>query len=152
GALLGWRGVLALAAGVVLVAGMTALLLTSRTRRMEADLERARAASADWERRFAGEQQSRQTAETRLQETLAQAVAPLFTLNLTRGADLSAGQPPNVILIPNGAKSIALSLEWQPSPEFQSYGADLTNSEGRAVWSADRLLAPRSTALAITLP
>jgi hypothetical protein len=127
-----------------------ALLLVSflflwKSRRFESELDLA-------ERRFATEHQAREAAEAQLRETLAQATAPLFTLNLTRGADLGAAEPPNVISIPPGAKSIALSLEWQNDPDFRTYRATLTDAAGRGIWAADRIVAPSSNALAITLP
>ena len=129
---------------------IAALLLVSflflwKSRRFESELDLA-------ERRFASEHQAREAAEAQLQETLAQATAPLFTLNLTRGADLGTAQPPNSVSIPPAAKSIALSLEWQNDPDFQSYRATLTDATGRRVWAADRIVAPSSNALAITLP
>jgi hypothetical protein len=67
------------------------------------------------------EQRARELAESKLRDALAQAAAPLFTLNLTRGADLSTAEPTNTVTISPSAKSMVLSLQWQNDPEFQRY-------------------------------
>jgi hypothetical protein len=146
-----WRRTALLTATALAVAGF-AILFFGQRRRLDQELERTRTASAGWELRYRNEQRARELAESELRDALAQAAAPLFTLNLTRGADLNTAEPTNTVTISPSAKSIVLSLEWQNDPEFQSYRVSLADANGRVVWSADPIACPSSGALAITLP
>jgi hypothetical protein len=146
-----WRRTTLLTAAALAVAGF-AILFFGQRRRVEQELERTRTASAGWELRYRNEQRARELAESELRDSLAQAAAPLFTLNLTRGADLSTAEPTNTVTISPSAKSIVLSLEWQNDPEFQSYRTSLADANERVVWFADSIAPPSSGALAITLP
>lgn len=143
-----WRPVAAFAFALLAVAGF---LFITLNRGLRLELERTRAAASDWERRYSGEQQARLLAESQLRDAPAQGAAPLFTLNLTRGAGLAAAEPPNTVSISPSAKSLVLSLEWQNDPDFQSYRAMLVDATGHSVWSAGDIPAPSSGALAITL-
>jgi hypothetical protein len=141
-----------LTAAALALAGFAVLLFVGQGRRFGRELERMRTASADWERRYRNEEQVRQVAESKLRDALAQAAAPLFTLNLTRSAASDAAEAANTVLLSPSAKSIVLSVEWQNDPEFQTYRALLTAETGRSVWSDDYIPSPTSGTLAITLP
>jgi hypothetical protein len=146
------RQTVLLTAATVVLAGFAVLFFLGQSRRFERELERTRTASADWERRYRNEEQARQIAESRLQEALAPAAAPLFILNLTRGAGSGPPEPASTVLLSPSPKFIILSVEWQNDPEFQTYRASLTAETGGSVWSDDNIAPPSSGALAITLP
>ena len=82
--------------------------------------------------------------------------APLFFLNVTRGAD--EGSAPanqleeNRVAVSPAAPLIALSLEFEKDPAFRSYRARLSDGAGRVLWSAENIPSPASDAIAITLP
>src|SRR5262245_33581950 len=140
---LGTRPVAIAFAGAALAAILTGFAFLGHIRRLERELERARVTSIH-------EQQTRQALEAQLQAQ-AQGAAPLFTLNVTRGAELALAEPPNRVPISSSAKSAVLSLEWENDSDFQSYRATLTDAAGLTLWSADHIPPPTSGALAITL-
>jgi predicted HAD superfamily Cof-like phosphohydrolase len=161
------RGLLAYA--MVVVVGLGAIFFVdARYRRSE--VAEARRTSEDWQRRYAEEQQAREE----LQNQLAQAAdrtpdnarkpggeqtpmvaslqpAPLFFLNVTRGAD-EGSTPVNRVAVSPAAPLIALSLEFEKDSAFRSYRARLSDASGRVVWSAENIPSPASDAIAITLP
>jgi hypothetical protein len=161
------RGLLAYA--MVVVVGLGAIFFVdARYRRSE--VAEARRTSEDWQRRYAEEQQAREE----LQDQLAQAAdrtpdnarkpggeqtpmvaslqpAPLFFLNVTRGAD-EGSTPVNRVAVSPAAPLIALSLEFEKDSAFRSYRARLSDASGRVVWSAENIPSPASDAIAITLP
>ena len=161
------RGLLAYA--MVVVVGLGAIFFVdARYRRSE--VAEARRTSEDWQRRYAEEQQAREE----LQNQLAQAAdrtpdnarkpggeqtpmvaslqpAPLFFLNVTRGAD-EGSTPVNRVAVSPAAPLIALSLEFEKDSAFRSYRARLIDASGRVVWSAENIPSPASDAIAITLP
>ena len=77
--------------------------------------------------------------------------APLFFLNVTRGAD-EGSTPANRVVVSSGSPVIALSLEFEKDPAFRRYRARLSEASGRVVWSAENIPSPPSDAIAITLP
>jgi predicted HAD superfamily Cof-like phosphohydrolase len=161
------RGLLAYA--MVVVVGLGAIFFVdARYRRSE--VAEARRTSEDWQRRYAEEQQAREE----LQDQLAQAAdrtpdnarkpggeqtpmvaslqpAPLFFLNVTRGAD-EGSTPVNRVAVSPAAPLIALSLEFEKDSAFRSYRARLIDASGRVVWSAENIPSPASDAIAVTLP
>jgi putative zinc finger protein len=145
------REIVLSAAAVLIVATLISFFVVGQKRRFERELDQARLDSSTWERRYNDEHQARTNAESQLRETPADA-APLFTLNLTRSANLNTDAPSNAISIPREAKLIILSLELQNDPEFQSYRATLTDAAGNRVWGSDRIIPPSSAALALILP
>jgi hypothetical protein len=161
------RGLLAYA--MVVVVGLGAVFFVdARYRRSE--VAEARRTSEDWQRRYAEERKAREE----LQNQLAQAAdrtpdntgkpggeqtpmvaslqpAPLFFLNVTRGAD-EGSTPVNRVAVSPAAPLIALSLEFEKDSAFRSYRARLSDATGRVVWSAENIPSPASDAIAITLP
>jgi|SRR5580658_2688098 hypothetical protein len=161
------RGLLAYA--MVVVVGLAAIFFVdSRYRRSE--LAEARRSSDDWQRRYAEERQARE----KLQNQLAQAAdkipdnagkqgedqgplvaslqpAPLFFLNVTRGAD-EGSTPANRVAVSSASPLVALSLEFEKDPAFRSYRARVSDASGHVIWSAESIPSPASDAIAITLP
>ena len=157
------RGLLAYA--MVVVVGLGAIFFVdARYRRSE--VAEARRTSEYWQRRYAEARQA--------QNQLAQAAdrtpdnagkqggeqtplvaslqpAPLFFLNVTRGAD-EGSTPANRVVVSSGSPVIALSLEFEKDPAFRRYRARLSEASGRVVWSAENIPSPPSDAIAITLP
>ena len=160
-----WKQPALLAYAMVVVVGLAAIFFVdARYRRSE--VAEARRTSDDWERRYAEERQAREN----LQSQQAQAAdtagkqggeqgplmaslqpAPLFFLNVTRGAD-EGSAPANQVTVSPVAALIALSLEFEKDPAFRSYRARLSDGAGHVVWSADNIPSPASDAIAITLP
>jgi hypothetical protein len=154
---------------MVVVVGLGAVFFVdARYRRSE--VAEARRTSEDWQRRYAEERKAREE----LQNQLAQAAdrtpdnagkqggeqtplvaslqpAPLFFLNVTRGAD-EGSTPANRVVVSSGSPVIALSLEFEKDPAFRRYRARLSEASGRVVWSAENIPSPPSDAIAITLP
>ena len=161
------RGLLAYA--MVVVVGLGAIFFVdARYRRSE--VAEARRTSEDWQRRYAEARKAREE----LQNQLAQAAdrtpdnagkqgleqtplaasfqpAPLFFLNVTRGAD-EGSTPVNRVAVSPAAPLIALSLEFEKDSAFRSYRARLIDASGRVVWSAENIPSPASDAIAVTLP
>ena len=160
-----WRRPALLAYAMVVVVGLGAIFFVdARYRRSE--VAEARRASDDWERRYTEERQAREN----LQRQQAQAAdyaakqggdqglvvaslqpAPLFFLNVTRGAE-EGSAPANQVTVSSAAPLIALSLEFEKDPAFRTYRARLSDGAGRVVWSAGNIPSPASNAIAITLP
>jgi hypothetical protein len=161
------RGLLAYA--MVVVVGLGAIFFVD-ARYRSSEVAEARRTSEYWQRRYAEAQQAREE----LQNQLAQAAertpdnarkqggeqtplvaslqpAPLFFLNVTRGAD-EGSAPANRVVVSSGSPVIALSLEFEKDPAFRSYRARLSDASGRVVWSAENIPPPPSDAIAITLP
>jgi hypothetical protein len=158
-----------LAYAMVVVVGLGAIFFVdARYRRSE--VAEARRTSEDWQRRYAEARQAREE----LQNQLAQAAdrtpnnagkpggeqtplvaslqpAPLFFLNVTRGAD-EGSTPVNRVAVSPAAPLIALSLEFEKDSAFRSYRARLIDASGRVVWSAENIPSPASDAIAVTLP
>jgi hypothetical protein len=160
-----WGRPALLAYAMVVVVGLGAIFFVdARYRRSE--VAEARRASDDWERRYTEERQAREN----LQRQQAQAAdyaakqggdqglvvaslqpAPLFFLNVTRGAE-EGSAPANQVTVSSAAPLIALSLEFEKDPAFRTYRARLSDGAGRVVWSAGNIPSPASNAIAITLP
>jgi predicted HAD superfamily Cof-like phosphohydrolase len=160
-----WRRRGLLAYALVVVVGLAAIFFADgRYRRSE--VAEARRTSADWQRRYTDERQARES----LQRQQAQAAdktgvqstdqgplvaslqpAPLFFLNVTRGADQGSA-PANQVEASPAAPLIALSLEFEKDPAFRSYRARVSDAAGRVLWSAENIPPPASDAIAITLP
>jgi hypothetical protein len=162
-----WQQPILLAyASLILVLGLTAVFIVG-IRYHRSELAEARRTSDDWQRRYADERQARES----LQKQIGQASdktgdqtgdqnplvarlqpAPLFFLNVTRGAEQGDSSPAHRIAIPSTSPSIVLSLEFEKDPAFQSYRARLSDAQGREVWSAEKIPPPPSNAVAIILP
>jgi hypothetical protein len=157
------RGLLAYA--MVVVVGLGAIFFVD-ARYRSSEVAEARRTSEYWQRRYAEARQA--------QNQLAQAAdrtpdnagkqggeqtplvaslqpAPLFFLNVTRGAD-EGSTPANRVVVSSGSPVIALSLEFEKDPAFRRYRARLSEASGRVVWSAENIPSPPSDAIAITLP
>jgi Putative zinc-finger len=145
------RVVAILAAAAVVVIGVVSFFFMRENRGIERQLDQARTDASTWERRYNDEHQARTNAESQLRESPV-ASAPLFTLNLTRSANLNTDAPSNAISIPREAKVIVLSLELQNDPDFESYRATLIDAAGSIVWTADGINPSTSGALALILP
>jgi hypothetical protein len=145
------RLVAILAAAAVIVVGVVSFFFMRENRGIERQLNQARTDASTWERHYNDEHQARTAAESQLRESPI-ASAPLFTLNLTRSANLTTEAPSNVISVSREAKVIVLSLELQNDPDFQSYSAALTDAAGTSVWTADGIVPAASGALALILP
>jgi predicted HAD superfamily Cof-like phosphohydrolase len=157
------RGLLVYA--MMVVVGLGAIFLVdARYRRSE--VAEARRASDDWQRRYAEERQSRENLQRQQVQSADDAgkqsgdqgpmvaslqPAPLFFLNVTRGADESSA-PANQVAVSPASPLIALSLEFEKDPAFRSYRARLSDGQGRVLWSAENIPSPASDAIAITLP
>ena len=157
------RGLLAYA--MVVVVGLGAIFFVDvRYRRSE--VAEARRTSEDWQRRYAEERQARESMERERaqvadnlrerggeQTSMVASLqpAPLFFLNVTRGAD-EGSTPVNRVAVSPAAPLIALSLEFEKDSAFRSYRARLSDASGRVVWSAENIPSPASDAIAITLP
>jgi len=157
------RGLLAYA--MVVVVGLAAIFFVdARYRRSE--VAEARRASDDWQRRYAEERQARENLQRQQVQAADNAgkqngdqgpmvaslqPAPLFFLNVTRGTD-EGSAPANRVAVSPAAPLIALSLEFEKDPAFQSYRARLSDGQGRVLWSAENIPSPASDAIAITLP
>ena len=145
----------------VFVIGLT-LVFFAGLRYRQSELARATRTSDEWQSRYAEERQARESLEKQLQASpnssqeqrtlIASAqAAPLFFLTVTRGSgDTSA--PANKVTIPQASPWVVLSLEFEKDPAFRSYRAQLSNAEGRQLWSADQIPPPPSDSLGITLP
>ena len=154
-----------LAYAVVVVVGLGAIFFVdARYRRSE--VAEARRTSDDWERRYAEERQARENLErqqgqaadkTGIQNSDGGPLvanlqpAPLFFLNVTRGAE-EGSAPANRVAVSPATPFIALSLELEKDPAFRSYRVRLSDAAGRVVWSAENIPSPASDAIAITLP
>jgi Putative zinc-finger len=145
------RLVAILAAAAVVVIGLVSFIFMRENRGIERQLDQARTDASTWERRYNDEHQARTNAESQLRESPV-ASALLFTLNLTRSANVNTDAPSNAISIPREAKVIVLSLELQNDPDFQSYRATLIDAAGSSVWTADGINPSTSGALALILP
>jgi Putative zinc-finger len=157
------RGVLAYA--MVVVVGLAAVFFAdARYRRSE--VAEARRTAEDWQHRYAEERKARESLLSALAQFADAArkrgddqgefeaslqPAPLFFLNVTRGADAGSA-PANQVALSPAAPLIALSLEFEKDPAFRSYRARLSDASGRALWSAENIPSPASDAIAITLP
>jgi hypothetical protein len=157
------RGLLACA--MVVVVGLAAIFLVdARYRRSE--VAEARRASDDWQRRYAEERQARETLQRQQVQSADDAgkqsgdqgpmaaslqPAPLFFLNVTRGANESSA-PANRVAVSPAAPLVALALEFEKDPAFRNYRARLSDGQGRVLWSAENIPSPASDAIAITLP
>ena len=157
------RGLLAYA--MVVVVGLGAIFFVDvRYRRSE--VAEARRTSEDWQRRYAEERQARESMERERaqvadnlrerggeQTSMVASLqpAPLFFLNVTRGAD-EGSTPVNRVAVSPAAPLIALSLEFEKDSAFRSYRARLSDASGRVVWSAENIPSPASDAIAVTLP
>ena len=164
-----WKQPRLLAYAVVVVVGLAAIFFVDAGYR-RSEVAEARRTSDDWQRRYAEERQAREN----LQRQQAQAIdktgdnagkqsgdqgpllaslqpAPLFFLNVTRGAD-EGSAPANRVAVSPGAPLVALSLEFEKDPAFRSYRARLSDAAGRVRWSAENIPSPASDAIAITLP
>jgi hypothetical protein len=154
-----------LAYAVVVVVGLGAIFFVdARYRRSE--VAEARRTSDDWERRYAEERQARENLErqqgqaadkTGIQNSDGGPLvanlqpAPLFFLNVTRGAE-EGSAPANRVAVSPATPFIALSLELEKDPAFRSYRVRLSDAAGRVVWSAENIPSPASDAIAVTLP
>jgi len=145
------RVVAILAAASVIVIGVVSFAFIRENRGTERQLEQARTDASTWERRYHDEHQARTDAESQLRETPV-ASAPLFTLNLTRSANLAAETPSTAVSISRQVKFIVLSLELQNDPDFQSYRATLTDAAGTNAWSTDDIVPATSGGLALVVP
>ena len=151
---------LAYATLVILLGLSTVFYTDARYRRSE--LDEVRRTSDDWQRRYADERQARETLEKQLAQRSDKGdqnqleanlqPAPLFFLNVTRGADLEGSESANRITVPSTSPWIALSLEFEKDPAFRSYRARLNDAQGRQLWTAETISSPPSNAIAITLP
>jgi predicted HAD superfamily Cof-like phosphohydrolase len=157
------RGLLACA--MVVVVGLAAIFLVdARYRRSE--VAEARRASDDWQRRYAEERQARENLQRQQVQSADDAgkqsgdqgpmaaslqPAPLFFLNVTRGANESSA-PANRVAVSPAAPLVALALEFEKDPAFRNYRARLSDGQGRVLWSAENIPSPASDAIAITLP
>jgi hypothetical protein len=162
------RGLLAY--GLVAVVGLAAIFFVdARYRRSE--VAEARRASDDWQRRYAEEHQAREELQSQLAQSADKAAdgarnqdgeqtplvaslqpAPLFFLNVTRGTDEAGSTPANRVAISAASPLVALSLEFEKDPAFRSYRAQVSDTSGRVLWSAENIPSPASDAIAITLP
>lgn len=152
-------------AGLVVVIGLGAIFfMDARYRRSE--LAEARRASDDWQRRYAEERQERENLQRQSEQSsdktgirssdqnplVASAQpAPLFFLNVTRGAE-DGSAPGSRVAISPAVPFIALSLEFEKDPAFRSYRARVSDARGRVLWSGENIPPPSSDAIAITLP
>ncbi|MGB6476487.1 MAG: zf-HC2 domain-containing protein [Candidatus Sulfotelmatobacter sp.] len=165
-----WRQPRLLAyASLVVVLGLAAVFFADAGYR-RSELAEARRTSDDWQRRYAEERQARETLQQQMQRSgdttdktgssggernpLVASVrpAPLFFLNVTRGADEAGSAPANRVAVPASSPWIALSLEFEKDSAFRSYRARLSDAQGQVVWSAENIPSPPSGAIAITLP
>ncbi len=169
-----WKQPVLLAYAMVVIVGLGAIFFVdARYRRSE--VAEARRTSDEWERRYTEERQARENLQRQQaqganktadnagtqggdQSPLVASLqpAPLFFLNVTRGAD--EGSAPanqleeNRVAVSPAAPLIALSLEFEKDPAFRSYRARLSDGAGRVLWSAENIPSPASDAIAITLP
>jgi hypothetical protein len=169
-----WKQPALLAYAMIVVVGLAAIFFVdSRYRRSE--VAEARRSSDDWQRRYAEERQARENLQRQQAQSADNAAdnagkqsgdqgprvaslqpAPLFFLNVTRGAD--EGSTPanqleaNQVAVSPAAPLIALSLEFEKDPAVRSYRARLSDAAGRVLWSAENIPSPASDAIAITLP
>jgi hypothetical protein len=144
------RGIAVLAVASLIVVSFVSVFFVRQNRLLQGDLDLARIDRQTWERQYNDEHRARTDAESHLLDTQAGA-APLFTLNLTRSANLNGRAPSNAISIPRETKSIVLSMEWQNDSDFQSYRATLSDAAGNRVWGVDRIVPPSGT-LALIVP
>src|ERR1700723_2225071 len=157
------RGLLAYA--MVVVVGLGAIFFVD-VRYRRAEVAEARRTSEDWQRRYAEERQARESMERERaqvadnlrerggeQTSMVASLqpAPLFFLNVTRGAD-EGSTPVNRVAVSPAAPLIALSLEFEKDSAFRSYRARVSDASGRVLWSAENIPSPASGAIAITLP
>ena len=145
------RVVAILAAVSVIVIGVVSFAFIRENRGIESQLDQARTDASTWERRYYDERQARTNAESQLREAPV-ASAPLFTLNLTRSANLGTETPSTAVSISRQVKFIVLSLELPNDPDFQSYRATLTDAARTKAWSTDDVLPATSEGLALILP
>jgi hypothetical protein len=165
-----WKRSALLAYAMVVVVGLGAIFFVDgRYRRSE--VAEARRTSEDWQRRYAEERQAREKLQSQLAQSADKTTdndgkqggeqtpllaslqpAPLFFLNVTRGADEAGSTPANRVAVSPAAALIALSLEFEKDPAFRSYRARVIDASGRVVWSAENIPSPASDAIAITLP
>jgi predicted HAD superfamily Cof-like phosphohydrolase len=154
---------------LVVVVGLAAIFFVDgRYRRSE--VAEARRASDDWQRRYAEERRARENLQRQQAQSADNAAdnagkqsgdqapmvaslqpAPLFFLNVTRGAD-EGSAPANRVAVSPASPLIALSLEFEKDSAFRSYRARLSDGQGRVLWSAENIPSPASGAIAITLP
>jgi hypothetical protein len=76
---------------------------------------------------------------------------PVFALSLARSSGNNLSQPVDRINFSPSSKLIILLLELDPDPNFQSYRATLSTTDGRSIWSGVRLKPSSQDALAISL-
>jgi hypothetical protein len=170
----------ALLAGVALLVALPAAFLIWEWSIARRDLARSEQTSSEWRRRYEEREQSARNLATEIQESSAQrdqlaamlarereerarladqlneaagteAVAPIFALNVTRGAAQDSSQPVDQITIPRSSKFIILSLELESDPDIQSYRATLSTAGGRSVWNRSNLKPSAKDALALSL-
>jgi hypothetical protein len=140
-------------AGLVVVFALAAVFFAG-TRYRRSELAEARRASDEWQRRYADERKAREESSSKAADrsplVADMQAAPLFFLTVTRGSDEGAA-PANHIAVPQASPWIVLSLEFEKDPAFRSYRAQLSDAQGRVLWSAEQI-PPPSDALAISLP
>jgi hypothetical protein len=170
----------ALLAGLALLVALPAAFLSWQWSIARRDLARLEQSSSEWRRKYEEREHAARNLATEIQESSAQrdqlaalvarereerarladqlnkaagteAVAPIFALNVTRGAAQDSSQPVDQITIPRSSKFIILSLELESDPDIQSYRATLSTAGGRSVWSKSELKPSARDALALSL-
>jgi hypothetical protein len=167
----GGRNVALLAAAMLLLVALPSVLLIIWTGQARRQMDQARLSAVDWQRKYEESLQAGRKAEAELQareqdvarqrrEIEAQRererqprvveegsrqtrlqTAPIYDLNVVRGATREASAPTTRISIPRSAQWILLKLEIDPDPQFQSYRATLFTSDQRVICRASDVIA-----------
>jgi hypothetical protein len=128
-----------------LVLAVAPVFLWRELSRARADLDRARSASSNWQRRYEESLQAR--SEPPLPSTV-----PVFPLTLARSAAEEAPAPSVRIVLPQAAPWTVFSLELADDPSLLSYRAQLSTVQGQQVWTASGLKPSQPTSLALVIP
>jgi hypothetical protein len=146
-------GALAVAAGIILCAGLAAV--TARMLTLRRELARAAVETAAVERQY--EESRRQTSDLRKQveershPAPLPATLPVFALSLVRSGAADAGAPPLQIMLPAAPPPWVVLLLDIPETPYPSYRATVAAASGHTVWQQGDLSAASPGELAVAV-
>jgi hypothetical protein len=154
-------GVLAIAAGLVLLVAFAGLIVMfTQLRRARTEADQAKNAATEWQRRYDEEHQSQANAEAgyvgkerelsqqvddlkteledvkkRGSEDGAEINVPMFVLTTTRGGDARPGST-NELRVPSSAASFIVLLPLEGETSYRQFRVSIADSRKQPVWSA----------------
>src|SRR5258708_2418780 len=139
-----WR-LMTLLAAACLLAVAAPLLFWRELGKTRADLDSARKASSEWQRRY------QEAPGARAETSALPATLPVFPLTLTRDAATEPSGPAVRIVVPAAAPWVVFSLDQGGDPGLLSYRATISRGQDQVVWTAADLKPSPSGGLAIAI-